>query len=107
MKKFLIFCSTACVPFILVWMGFILTAFSFSPQDVFHSGSFWGLSCMYWFLWLCLSPLIMETINEIHDKKPVVDKKEQVIQKHLNNHAKYTKVTPEYEAFVRDALDKI
>ena len=49
----------------------------------------------------------METINEIHDKKPVVDKKEQVIQKHLNNHAKYTKVTPEYEAFVRDALDKI
>ena len=62
---------------------------------------------MYWFLWLCLSPLIMETINEIHDKKPVVDKKEQVIQKHLNNHAKYTKVTPEYEAFVRDALDKI
>jgi hypothetical protein len=38
---------------------------------------------MYWFVWLCLSPLIMETINEIHDKKPVVDKKEQVIQKHL------------------------
>lgn len=34
-------------------------------------------------------------------------KKEQVIQKHLSEHAKYTKVTPEYEAFVKDAVSKI
>lgn len=68
MKKFLIFCSTALIPFFLVWIGFILTAFSYSPREIFQGGAFWGLSCMYWLLWLCLSPLILEAINEIHSK---------------------------------------
>lgn len=66
MKKFAIFCSTAAVPFILVWMGFILTGFSFNPQETFQNGAFWGLSCIYWFLWVCLMPMTMEIINEIH-----------------------------------------
>lgn len=66
MKKFMIFCSTAAIPFILVWAGFILTAFSFSPREIFQSGAFWGLSGMYWFLWIAMSPYIMEIINEVH-----------------------------------------
>ena len=64
MKKFIIFCSTACVPFILVWLGFLLTAFSYNPIEIFQSGTFWGISVLYWLLWVCMSPLIMEIINE-------------------------------------------
>jgi len=66
MKKFMIFLSTACVPFILVWLGCILTGFSYNPIQIFHSGNFWGLSCMYWFLWVCLAPMILEIINEVN-----------------------------------------
>ena len=66
MKKFIIFLSTACIPFLLVWGSFILTGFSFNPREIFQSGGFWGISCMYWLLWVCMSPLIMEAINEIN-----------------------------------------
>lgn len=66
MKKFMILMTTAALPFLLVWAGFILTAGSFNPQEIFQAGSFWGLSCMYWFLWVALSPVIMEIINEVH-----------------------------------------
>lgn len=66
MKKFLIFCSTALIPFFLVWIGFILTAFSYSPREIFQGGAFWGLSCLYWLLWAFMSPLIVEIINEVN-----------------------------------------
>ena len=66
MKKFSIFCSTACIPFFLVWIAFILTGFSFTPKDIFQSGGFWFVSGIYWFLWLAMSPHIMDVINEIH-----------------------------------------
>lgn len=70
MKKLQVLGATAALPFLLVWAGFILTGFNFKPSDVFNSGAFWGLSCMYWFLWLCLMPLIVEMVDEYETNKP-------------------------------------
>jgi hypothetical protein len=67
MKKFSILMATAALPFLLVWTTFILTGFNFNPHNVFNEGAFWGLSTIYWFLWVCLSPLIIEMIDE-HEK---------------------------------------
>ena len=110
MKKLIITLTTAALPFLLVWAAWILTAFNFNPHTVFSDGSFWGASVLYWFLWICICPLIIEMIDEaekVEERKAKSVLKEEMIQKHLNNHAKYTRVTPEYEAFVRDALDKL
>jgi hypothetical protein len=63
MKKGIIMAVTAALPFLLVWAAAILTAFSFNPINVFQDGNFWGLSVMYWLLWVCLSPLIYEMID--------------------------------------------
>jgi hypothetical protein len=65
MKKLCILSVTAALPFLLVWAGFILTGFNFNPHNVFNEGVFWGLSCMYWFLYLCLIGVIIEVINEL------------------------------------------
>jgi hypothetical protein len=110
MKKLLILIATAALPILLVWAGFILTGFSFNPYNVFQEGSFWGVSVLYWFFWVCLMPLIVEMIDEhqkVEEKKPKVLSNEEMIQNHLNNHAKHYNVTPEYETFVRDAVSKI
>ena len=64
MKKFSILLATAALPFLLVWAAWVLTAFNFNPHDVFNEGAFWGLSTMYWFLWICMSALIVELIDE-------------------------------------------
>ena len=64
MKKFFILMATAALPFLLVWAAWILTAFNFNPHNVFNEGAFWGLSSMYWFLWVCLVGLIVELIDE-------------------------------------------
>lgn len=69
MKKILIVSSIAAVPFLLVWAAFILTGFNFSPSDVFNSGTFWGFSTMYWFLYICTLPLIIESVYEINTTK--------------------------------------
>jgi hypothetical protein len=66
MKKFIIFCSTALIPFIIVWVAFVMTGFSFIPREIFQYGGFWFLSGIYWFLWIAMSPYIMDMINEIH-----------------------------------------
>ena len=68
MKKFIIFCSTAAIPFILVWMGFILTAFTFSPQEVFKGELFWSISIVYWFIWGLLIPTTLDIINKSFQK---------------------------------------
>lgn len=68
MKKLFIVLTFAALPFLLVWAAFILTAFNFNPHDVFNKGAFWGLSGMYWFLYVCLIPIIVEVIDEL--KKP-------------------------------------
>lgn len=66
MKKFIIFCSTAAIPFMLVWIAFILTGFSFNPRDIFQGGGFWIISCVYWFFWMYFNPDIIEVINKIN-----------------------------------------
>lgn len=64
MKKLKIIVAFFCLPFLLVWAGFILTAGAFKPYDIFTHGAFWGLSCMYWFLYICLIDVIVEIIDE-------------------------------------------
>lgn len=118
MKKFIIFCSTAAIPFIIVWIGFILTAFSYNPIEVFQNGSFWGFSVVYWFLWLCLSPMIIEIINETNSKKntkektnisdemvyQLLEKRKQAIKKHLAGYSH--QLTTEEKDWVEDELSK-
>lgn len=65
MKKLTIILALAALPFLLVWSGFILTGFNFNPHNVFNQGAFWGLSCMYWFLYICMLPLVVEVIDEL------------------------------------------
>jgi len=65
MKKPLILLTTAIIPFLLVWMAFILTAASFNPiADVFQQPGFWFISTIYWILWVCMLPMTIEAINE-------------------------------------------
>ncbi len=85
MKKLLILLATAALPFLLVWTAFILTAFNFNPHDVFSEGSFWGVSVIYWLLWVCMSPLIIEGINEVHAHNEKV-RKQKAIEKHLSQY---------------------
>lgn len=63
MKKLKIALITAALPFLLVWAGFILTGFAFSPREVFQSGTFWGISVIYWTLYICLIGCILEEIT--------------------------------------------
>ena len=108
MKKLLILIATAALPILLVWAGFILTGFSFNPYNVFQEGSFWGVSVLYWFFWVCLMPLIVEMIDDhqkIEEKKPKVLSNEEMIQKHIN--AEPSRQNAEYEAFVRDGMNKL
>jgi hypothetical protein len=48
MKKAGLFLLAIITPFLLVWIAFICTAGAFSPQMVFNSGQFWGMSIIYW-----------------------------------------------------------
>lgn len=63
-RKLLILSIIYLLPFILVWVAFFMTAFSFNPRDIFTQGSFWGISTMYWLVTFCISPVIIEAINE-------------------------------------------
>jgi len=69
MKKGIIMAVTAALPFLLVWASAILTAFSFNPIKVFQHVDFWGLSTIYWFVWVCLAPLIVEMIKTVTNNK--------------------------------------
>jgi len=64
MKKLYIALVLAALPFLLVWMGFILTGFAFNPYDVFRDGNFWGFSIIYWFMFVCLIGLVIEMVDE-------------------------------------------
>lgn len=65
MKKLFILLTTAAIPFLLVWIAFILTGFSFNPIEVFQNGPFWGISTIYWLIWVCMLGPIVETIYDI------------------------------------------
>jgi len=63
MKKLLVFIILAILPFILVWVAFLLTAFSFDAVTVFQGGAFWFLSVIYWFIFICMiGPMLDEFI---------------------------------------------
>lgn len=66
MKKLSILLATAALPFLLVWAAFLLTAFSFNPVEMFQGGTFWGVSVIYWLLWVCMMPLIVDMVDD-HD----------------------------------------
>jgi len=63
MKKLKIALIIASLPFLLVWAGFILTGFAFSPREVFQSGAFWGISGIYWTLYVCIIGPILDEIK--------------------------------------------
>lgn len=65
-KKLLVILVFGALPFLLVWSGFVLTGFSYNPRDVFQGDIFWGLSVMYWLLWVCTIPLQLESIDDIN-----------------------------------------
>lgn len=64
MRKIKILAIVFLLPFLLVWVAFVMTAFSFNPRDVFTGAAFWGMSVLYWFVTLMISPVIVEAINE-------------------------------------------
>lgn len=45
------------IPFIAVWVAWIMTAFSFDIRMVFSDGNFWGISVCYWVIVASLSGL--------------------------------------------------
>lgn len=69
MKKTTVLCLTACIPFILVWVSFVLTGFAFNPREVFQGNMFWFFSVIYWLVWLMMFPLIVELINYVYSTK--------------------------------------
>jgi hypothetical protein len=63
MGKLIKIIATGAIPFLVVWCAFFLTGFSFNVIEVFQSSVFWGLSVMYWFVWLMLLPIIVEALD--------------------------------------------
>lgn len=63
-RKLFIITVIYLLPFILVWIAFVMTAFSFNPREIFSEGAFWGIGTMYWLVTFCISPVIIEAINE-------------------------------------------
>lgn len=68
-KKLLVILVFGSLPFLLVWSGFVLTGFSYNPRDIFQRESFWGLSVIYWLIWVCTLPLQIEIVQDIY-KRP-------------------------------------
>ena len=69
-KKLTIIVTLFALPFLFVWFTWLLTAMSFNPREVFQGGAFWGLSMIYWLLWVCTIGVQVEMVNEFYDKKP-------------------------------------
>jgi hypothetical protein len=63
-RKIVILLFFYLLPFIAVWTGWIATAISFDVQSVFKSDMFWGVSMVYWMTVVCVTPKIVEAINE-------------------------------------------
>ena len=59
-----VFVVTMLTPFLSVWIAWIMTAFSFDVKAVFQHGAFWGISMIYWFIWLCLIGMVIDGIKE-------------------------------------------
>jgi hypothetical protein len=48
------------IPFIIIWMAYLLTGFSFSTKEVFEGSMFWVLSVIYWASTLVATGSIMD-----------------------------------------------
>lgn len=48
------------VPFIIVWVAYLLTGFSFSTEETFNNGMFWVLAVIYWVCCLVATGSIMD-----------------------------------------------
>jgi hypothetical protein len=62
-KKLKIALFFAILPFILVWAAGLLTAFSFSPREIFQYGGFWFIAGIYWVLYICMIGIVLEEIK--------------------------------------------
>jgi hypothetical protein len=62
-KKLKIALFFAILPFILVWAAGILTAFSFSPREIFQYGGFWFIAGIYWVIYMCMIGVVLEEIK--------------------------------------------
>lgn len=60
MKKLLAMIVLAVLPFILVWVAYLLTAFSFDAVQAFQTPAFWFLSVIYWFILLFIIGAILD-----------------------------------------------
>ena len=61
MKKYLAYGTIVLFPFLVVWVSFIMTAFSFDPRVVFTQEWFIGISVMY-YIFFC--PLFLYAVSE-------------------------------------------
>ena len=59
-----VFVITMLLPFLTVWTAWIMTAFSFEVRSVFQEGAFWGISLVYYFIWLCLIGMVIDDLKE-------------------------------------------
>lgn len=59
-----VFVITMLAPFLAVWIGWLMTAFSFDVHTVFQHPAFWGISVIYYFIWLCLIGMVIDGIKE-------------------------------------------
>jgi len=69
-KKLLIVLTLCALPFLSVWFAWILTALSFNIKEIFQSGDFWGISMLYWVMWLSTLGIQIELVNKIYNRKP-------------------------------------
>lgn len=98
MKKLQVAGALAALPFLLVWIAFILTGFNFNPHEVFSHGAFWGVSGIYWFMYIMMIGFIMEAMDEDAAKPDPV-------QKHIDGYP--TKLDDEQVAWIKEQTSKI
>jgi hypothetical protein len=67
MKSFIefmkVFLLLFIIPFVLVWMAWLLSAMSFSIKDAFSQEGFWFVSTLYWFFSLVMAGALTEDEN--------------------------------------------
>lgn len=52
------------LPFLVVWMSWLLTACTFDYREIFGSGVFWFITGCYWFFYVCMIGPILELVND-------------------------------------------
>jgi hypothetical protein len=55
--------GTFCIPFLIVWISVLMTAFTVNFREVFESPIFWGITVIYWIIWFCFIGYLVEDIE--------------------------------------------